>query len=151
MFGYMEFFYIGAGLGRLLLIKVNLSVWLKILGEKFVISKILHLSLQRDFKVITFKHKFNTQIERKMIKVSTNNNKKGLAYSSKDINRNFRIKVSGVDAQGRKVHKLVGVAGAIALIGVEMLNKLLKRAFACMDDVCVCKLRRGIKFSFYSK
>ena len=86
-----------------------------------------------------------------MIKVSTNNNKNGLAYSSKDINRNFRIKVSGVDAQGRKVHKLVGVAGAIALIGVEMLNKLLKRAFACMDDVCVCKLRRGIKFSFYYK
>ena len=82
-----------------------------------------------------------------MIKVSTNNNKNGLAYSSKDINRNFRIKVSGVDAQGRKVHKLVGVAGAIALIGVEML----KRAFACMDDVCVCKLRRGIKFSFYYK
>ena len=72
-----------------------------------------------------------------MIKVSTNNNKNGLAYSSKDINRNFRIKVSGVDAQGRKVHKLVGVAGAIALIGVEMLNKLLKRAFACMDDVCL--------------
>ena len=146
----MEFFYIGAGLGRLLL-RLNLPVWLKLLGEKFVISKILHLSLQRDFKVITFKHKFNTQIERKMIKVSTNNNKNGLAYSSKDINRNFRIKVSGVDAQGRKVHKLVGVAGAIALIGVEMLNKLLKRAFACMDDVCVCKLRRGIKFSFYYK
>lgn len=107
--------------------------------------------MQRDFKVITFKHKFNTQNERKMIKVSTNNNKNGLAYSSKDININFRIKVSGVDAQGRKVHKLVGVAGAIALIGVEMLNKLLERAFACMDDVCVCKLRRGIKFSFYYK
>lgn len=107
--------------------------------------------MQCDFKVITFRHKFNTQIERKMIKVSTNNNKNGLAYSSKDINRNFRIKVSGVDAQGHKVHKLVGVAGAIALIGVEMLNKLLKRAFACMEDVCVCKLRRGIKFSFYYK
>lgn len=151
MFGYMEFFYIRASFGRLLLTKVKFIRLVKILGEKFVISKILHLSLQRDFKVITFKHRFNTQIERKMIKVSTNNNKNGLAYSSKDINRNFRIKVSGVDAQGRKVHKLVGVAGAIALIGVEMLNKLLKRAFACMDDVCVCKLRRGIKFSFYYK
>lgn len=65
MFGYMEFFYIGAGLGRLLLIKVKFIRSVKILGEKFVISKILHLSLQRDFKVITFKHKFNTQIERK--------------------------------------------------------------------------------------
>lgn len=151
MFGYMEIFYIRASFGRLLLTKVKFTRLVKILGEKFVISKILHLSLQRDFKVITFKHKFNTQIERNMIKVSTNNNKNGLAYSSKDINRNFRIKVSGVDAQGRKVHKLVGVAGAIALIGVEMLNKLLKRAFACMDDVCVCKLRRGIKFSFYYK
>lgn len=131
--------------------KVKFTRLVKNTSEKFVISKILHLSLQRDFKVITFKHKFNTQIEKKMIKVSTNNNKNGLAYSSKDINRNFRIKVSGVDAQGRKVHKLVGVAGAIALIGVEMLNKLLKRAFACMEDVCVCKLRRGIKFSFYYK
>lgn len=151
MFGYMEFFYIGASFGRLLLTKVKFTRLVKNTRRKFVISKILHLSLQRDLKVITFKHKFNTQIERKMIKVSTNNNKNGLAYSSKDINRNFRIKVSGVDAQGRKVHKLVGVAGAIALIGVEMLNKLLKRAFACMDDVCVCKLRRGIKFSFYYK
>lgn len=74
-----------------------------------------------------------------------------LAYSTRDINRNFRIKVSGVDGDGNRVHKLVGVSGAIALIGVEMFNKLLKQAFSTMDDVCVCKLRRGIKFSFYIK
>lgn len=74
-----------------------------------------------------------------------------LAYSTRDINRNFRIKVSGVDGDGNRVHKLVGVSGAIALIGVEMFNKLLKRAFRTMDDVCVCNLRRGIKFSFYIK
>ena len=74
-----------------------------------------------------------------------------LAYSTRDINRNFRIKVSGVDGDGNRVHKLVGVSGAIALIGVEMFNKLLKRAFSTMDDVCVCQLRRGIKFSFYIK
>lgn len=74
-----------------------------------------------------------------------------LAYSTKEINRNFRIKVSGVDGKGNKVHKLVGVSGAIALIGVEMFNKLLKQAFNSVDDVCVCKLRRGIKFSFYYK
>lgn len=78
-------------------------------------------------------------------------NTKSLAYSTKDINRNFRIKVSGVDGEGNKVHKLVGVSGAIALIGVDMFNKLLKRAFNSVDDVCVCKLRRGIKFSFYIK
>lgn len=74
-----------------------------------------------------------------------------LAYSSKSINRNYRIKVSGVDAQGNRVHNLVGVSGIIELIGVEMLNKLLKRAFSCLEDVCVCKLRRGLKVSFYSK
>lgn len=77
--------------------------------------------------------------------------KENLAYTTKQINANFRIKVSGVDAQGRKVHKLVGVAGAIALIGVEMLNKFLKRAFNSLADKCVCKLRRGLKFSFYVK
>ena len=32
-----------------------------------------------------------------------------LAYSTREINRNFRIKVSGVDGEGNKVHKLVGV------------------------------------------
>lgn len=71
-----------------------------------------------------------------------------LAYSTREINRNFRIKVSGVDGEG---NKLVGVSGAIALIGVEMFNKLLKRAFSSVEDKCVCKLRRGIKFSFYIK
>lgn len=57
-----------------------------------------------------------------------------LAYSTREINRNFRIKVSGVDGEGNKVHKLVGVSGAIALIGVEMFNKLLKRAFNSVED-----------------
>lgn len=76
---------------------------------------------------------------------------KQLNYSTKDINKNFRIKVSGRDQNGKRINKLVGVAGALALIGVEMLNKLLKRAFSSLADKCVCKLRRGIKFSFYCK
>lgn len=74
-----------------------------------------------------------------------------LNYKTREINLNFRIKVSGLDETGKCINKLVGVAGAIALIGIEMLNKLLKRAFACKEDVCVCKLRRGLKFSFYCK
>lgn len=74
-----------------------------------------------------------------------------LRFSSKFVNRNYRLKVYGVDALGRKVNKLVGVAGMIALIGIEMFNKLLDRAARCLDDVCVCKLRRGLKISFYSK
>lgn len=74
-----------------------------------------------------------------------------LRFSSKFINLNYRLKVYGVDALGNKINKLVGVAGMIALIGVEMFNKLLDRAARCLDDVCVCKLRRGLKISFYNK
>lgn len=76
--------------------------------------------------------------------------KQNLEYTTKQINANFRIKVSGV-FNGKKINKLVGVAGALALIGVEMLNKLLKRAFASLADKCICKLRRGLQFSFYCK
>lgn len=83
--------------------------------------------------------------------MTANMNKNSLAYSTRDINRNFRIKVAGVDNEGNKINMLVGVSGALNLIGVELLNKFLKRAFSCMDDVCVCKLRRGLKFSFYIK
>lgn len=74
-----------------------------------------------------------------------------LRFSSKFINRNYRLKVSGVDSFGNRINKLVGVTGMIALIGVEMFNKLLDRAARCLDDVCYCKLRRGLKISFYSK
>lgn len=76
--------------------------------------------------------------------------KQNLEYTTKQINANFRIKVSGV-FNGKKINKLVGVAGALALVGVEMLNKLLKRAFSSLADKCVCKLRRGLQFSFYCK
>lgn len=78
-------------------------------------------------------------------------NMNSLAYSTKEINRNFRIKVAGVDNNGNKINMLVGVSGALKLIGAELLNKFLKRAFNCMGDVCICKLRRGLKFSFYCK
>ncbi len=64
---------------------------------------------------------------------------------------NFRIKVFGQDESGRRINQLFGVSGIINLIGVEMLNKLLGRAFDSLDDVCVCKLRRGLKVSFYVK
>lgn len=74
-----------------------------------------------------------------------------LTYSTTVINKNFRLKVKGVDNNGNKLNKLVGVSGLISLIGEELLNKFLDRSFACMDDVCVCKLRRGLKVSFYVK
>lgn len=75
---------------------------------------------------------------------------KTLTHTTTEINRNFRIKVSGV-VDGNKINTLVGVSGAIEMIGVQMFNSLLSRAFSSSDDVCVCKLRRGVKFSFYVK
>lgn len=74
----------------------------------------------------------------------------GLLYTTKEINRNFRIKINGI-VDGKKVNKLVGVKGLIELIGVEIANKMLRRAFNGTDDKTVCKLRRGIKISFYVK
>ena len=72
-----------------------------------------------------------------------------LKYTTREINRNYKIKVSGV-YDGNKINTLVGVSGLIRLVGdIELTNRLLDRAFACMGDVCVCKLRRGIKVSFY--
>ena len=78
--------------------------------------------------------------------------KKNLIYTTTEINKNFRIKVFGIDETGKKVNKLMGVSGAMRLVGdIKIFNNLLDRAFNCMDDVCVCKLRRGVKVSFYVK
>lgn len=75
----------------------------------------------------------------------------GLNYTTKEINFNFRIKVAGFDVNGKKINKILGVAGLIRLIGVELVNKFTKRAFKSKDDKCVCKLRRGLVISFYVK
>lgn len=74
-----------------------------------------------------------------------------LNYTKTFINRNFRMKVYGVDENGNRINKLVGVAGLIALIGIELLNKFIDRALKAGLDKCVCKLRRGLQVSFYSK
>ena len=72
-----------------------------------------------------------------------------LKYTTREINRNYKIKVSGV-YDGNKINTLVGVAGLIRLVGdIKLTNRLLDRAFNDMTDCCVCKLRRGIKISFY--
>jgi len=72
-----------------------------------------------------------------------------LKYTTKDINRDWKIKVSGI-YEGRKINTLVGVRGFIAMVGdIELCNRLLDRVWNCMEDKCVCKLRRGIKISFY--
>lgn len=68
------------------------------------------------------------------------------------INLNYLIKVYGLAPDGSKVNTLVGVSGAIALIGEELFYKFVGRAERDLQhDVTVCKLRRGIKLSFYRK
>lgn len=73
----------------------------------------------------------------------------GLDYTTKEINRNFKIKVNGI-VNGKKVNVLVGVSGSIKIVGdIKLVNRLLKRVFNCYGDKEVCKLRRGVKITFY--
>lgn len=81
------------------------------------------------------------------IKATKNNN--GLNFTTKDINRAFKIKIYGY-VNGKKVNKLVGVKGLIeAVEDVVLINKMLNKAFNSMDDKFTAKLRRGIKITFY--
>lgn len=71
-------------------------------------------------------------------------------YSTSEINRDWRLKVHGMH-NGKKLNTLVGVSGMIEIFGVEFANKFTQRAYESMADVCTCKLRRGIKITFYGK
>lgn len=73
----------------------------------------------------------------------------GLEYTTKEINRNFKVKVNEI-VNGKKVNMLVGMSGLIKIVGdIKLVNRLLKRAFNCYGDKEVCKLRRGVKITFY--
>lgn len=72
-------------------------------------------------------------------------------YTSKFINQNFRIKVYGHLENGRRINTLLGVSGIIALIGERLFTKFITRALDSMQDVCVCRLRRGLVISLYVK
>ena len=76
---------------------------------------------------------------------------KVMQYTTKFVNQNFRIKVYGRDENGKRINTLLGVSGIIRMIGVELFNKFIRRALDCMQDVCVCKLRRGLQVSLYVK
>ena len=71
-------------------------------------------------------------------------------YTSKEVNRNFKIKVSGM-VNNERINTLVGFSGFLNYVNNEELAmRLLDRAFNSMGDKCVCKLRRGIMISFYA-
>ena len=52
-----------------------------------------------------------------------------LKYTSREVNRNFRIKVSGLG-----IHELKGFTGFVGLVGSELANNLLDRAFRSKAD-----------------
>ena len=73
-----------------------------------------------------------------------------MTYTSRQINRDFRLKVFGF-LNGKKINMLVGVSGLLNLIGEELMEKQLNRAYKSGMDVTFCKLRRGLQVSYYSK
>lgn len=67
-------------------------------------------------------------------------------HTSRDFNRNFKVKI-----YGNGINKAVGYSGYLAAIGDDKLaHRLLQKAADYMGDVLHCKLRRGIKVSFYN-
>lgn len=74
----------------------------------------------------------------------------GLNYTTKEVNSTFKMWAYGVNADGTKIDTIIGVSGLIKLVGVDLANSFLNRAFATVnDDKCICKLRRGLKVTFY--
>lgn len=72
-----------------------------------------------------------------------------MEFTKTYINRNYLIKVYGFDNEGKRINKLVGVSGLVALIGVELVNKFIARAEKAAQDCTVCKLRRGLQIRLY--
>lgn len=68
-----------------------------------------------------------------------------------EINQNFKIKVNGHNGDQRRMSKLVGVRGLLELVGQELAEKLVERAWNEGQDVTVCKLRRGLVIRFYAQ
>lgn len=72
-----------------------------------------------------------------------------LKYTTREINGNYKIKVSGL-YDGKKINTLVGVSGLLRIVNdIDLTNRLLDRAFATLEDKVCCKLRRGVRITFY--
>lgn len=70
---------------------------------------------------------------------------KAVQMTTAQINFNYLIKVKG---QG--LNQLVGVAGLLALVGIERASKMIARANACLTDVCKCRVYgQDLQVSFY--
>ena len=72
-----------------------------------------------------------------------------MTHTTSNINRNFKIKAFGRLENGNKINTLLGVSGLVRLIGEELADKFICKAFRSTGDKLDCKLRRGIKITFY--
>lgn len=48
-----------------------------------------------------------------------------MKYDTTFINRNFLLKVYGVDSENKRINRLVGVSGLVGLIGTELTEKFI--------------------------
>lgn len=74
-----------------------------------------------------------------------------MKYDATFINRNFLLKVYGVDNANERLNRLVGVSGLVQLIGAELAEKFIARALSSKKDSVKCKLRRGLQVTLYFK
>lgn len=74
----------------------------------------------------------------------------GFVMSKETVNRDFRIKVNGI-YRGRYISRLVGKKGLVHIVGADHAEKMIARAYRNGDMKVACKLRRGIKVTFYAK
>lgn len=65
---------------------------------------------------------------------------------SRKMNSNFRVKVHGLG-----YHTLVGWSGLNEIVGPELAERAVCKAFESKQDKWTWKLRRGLKLDFYSK
>jgi hypothetical protein len=71
-------------------------------------------------------------------------------YSTMEINRDWRIKVSG-NFNGQKLNTLVGCSGLLALIGETLFWKFVNRAYDSWADKCPCRVYAKGCVTFYGK
>lgn len=74
-----------------------------------------------------------------------------MIYDTTFINRNFLLKVYGIDGNNERINRLVGVSGLLELIGAELTEKFITRALSSKKDSVKCRLRRGLQVTLYFK
>lgn len=71
----------------------------------------------------------------------------------KNLNRDFRIKLfrSRLKTNKFKINTLIGRRRLHSIVGEQLYNKIVSRAYREKTDKITFNLRRGISITFYSK